>query len=189
MGGRAKLSAGIVHNLTAGGAFRDTVKAGREIWVTHFTSQMLDDMNPKAVTSKVCIPTLPCCHKCIPCGMLEVHLLSRRYAMTKPRCWKHTSLLNYSVTVGQSLQCSVGQSLQCNCGTVPARLTDGSGHVYKTDLAIVSDDVARNRMKKGTTFRDSYTKFHVYRTEDDDRPDEVILLEQSLDNYIKITVS
>lgn len=89
------------------------------------------------------------------------------------------------------LQCNCGTVLtvaqicwvQCNCGTVPARLTDESGHVYKTDLAIVSDDVARNRMKKGTTFRDSYTKFHVYRTEDDDRPDEVILLEQSLDNY------
>ena len=47
----AELSVGITHNMTARGAFREVAKAEREIWVTYFTSQLMDVMNLEAISN------------------------------------------------------------------------------------------------------------------------------------------
>ena len=82
-------------------------------------------------------------------------------------CWKYYFWLEICDKKATILEAHTSSELQCDCGIVPARCKDESWHVCTTDLEIVTDTLAGNRMKKGTTFRDSYQKFHVDRTEGD----------------------
>ena len=168
---------GITHNMTARGAFREVAKAEREIWVTYFTSQLMDGMNLEAISNadevRAAFP------KCISD--------TNGFAVA---CWKYSEhaglrICNEKATM---LKAHKFQHRTCNCAHVDSKFKDASGHVCTTNLEIVSDEYTRNLMKKGTTFRDLYQIFEVDDKDGkDDRPHEIIMLDSSLDNYIDIS--
>ena len=166
----------IWHNLSARGAFREKVKAEREIWVNHFTSQLMDDINLEAISH------LPEIRAAFPACVSHV-------AGLPVVCWKYNTpagleICNEKATM---LKAHKFATRACDCARINEKFKDHSGHVCTTKLDIIEDPTLRNLMKKGTTFRKEFTATGSNPTSGsrNPKPMEIIMLTESLKHYIE----